>query len=123
MRKIFHLLFIALGAVFVLCAARFVQPTQLLKTKLHVTVRNELGNLVEGAKVALYSNKTDYDASKNQMATKNTNEKGIAVFSDLEEKVYFVNVEKGAANNFDAATQTDTLKASRVNKVTIIISE
>jgi hypothetical protein len=121
MRKLFYLM--SVSVVFVLCSAKFIQPTQLLKTKLHITVRNELGNLVEGAKVALYSNKTDYEASKNQMLSKNTNEKGIAVFSDLEEKVYFVNVEKGAANNFDAATQTDTLKSSRVNKVTIIISE
>lgn len=118
-----RLLFGAASILFLLCAARFMQPMQLLKTKLHVTVRNELGNLVEGAKVALYSNKTDYEASKNQIASKNTNEKGVAIFSDLEEKVYFVNVEKGAANNFDAATQTDTLKASRVSKVTIIISE
>jgi hypothetical protein len=98
-------------------------PTQLLKTKLHITVRNELGNLVAGAKVQLYAGKTDYEASKNQMATQTTNDKGIAIFSDLEEKSYYVNVEKGSANNFDAATQTDTLKASRTNKVTIIISE
>ena len=118
-----RLLFGGASILFLLCAARFVQPMQLLKTKLHVTVRNELGNLEEGAKVALYINKTDYEASKNQIAVKATNEKGVAVFSDLDEKVYFVNVEKGAANNFDAATQTDTLKASRVNKVTIIISE
>lgn len=114
-----------LGSVLcaVLVSMTFIKPTQLLKTKLHVTVRNELGNLITGAKVQLFATKADYDASKNQLTTKDTNEKGIAVFTDLEEKVYFVNVEKGEANNFNAATQTDTLKVSRTNKVTIIISD
>lgn len=98
-------------------------PTQLLKTKLHVTVRNELGNLVQGAKVQLFVSKEDYEVTKNAVATKTTNEKGIAVFSDLEEKSYFVNAEKGAANNFDAGAKTDTLRESRTNKVTVIISE
>ena len=118
-RKIWFLTLVLMGSM-VLSA---YMPCQLLKTKLHVTVRNELGNIVEGAKIQLFVNREDYDASKNQIDTKVTDKKGIAVFSDLDEKVYFVNVEKGAANNFDAATQTDTLRANRTNKVTIIISE
>jgi hypothetical protein len=61
--------------------------------------------------------------AENKIAIKGTNEKGVAVFSDLDEKVYFLNAKKRVANNFDAASQTDTLKASRVNKVTIIISK
>ena len=68
-------------------------------------------------------NKADYEASKNHIGNKNSDSKGLVVFSDLEEKVYYLNVEKGEANNFDAATQTDTLKASKTNKVKVIITE
>lgn len=114
---------IASSILFVGITMSMTFPSQLLKTKLHVTVRNELGNLVEGAKVQLFSSKQDYEATKNAIATRTTNEKGIAVFTDLEEKFYFVNAEKGASNNFDAAAKTDTLRESRTNKVTIIISE
>lgn len=121
MKNIFATLAAGILLIGLVTAMRF--PSQLLKTKLHVTVRNELGNLVEGAKVQLFASKEDYEVTKNAVATKTTNEKGIAVFSDLEEKVYFVNAEKGAANNFDAGAKTDTLRQSRTNKVTIIISE
>lgn len=119
------ILFFGLGflAFMLLGSMRTAKPNQLIKTKLQVMVLNQLGNLVEGATVKLYANKADYEASKNHIGNKNSDNKGLVVFSDLEEKVYYLNVEKGEANNFDAATQTDTLKASKTNKVKVIITE
>lgn len=112
---------ISLLFIFLLTGSAF--SFQLFKTSLKVNVRNELGNLVNGAEVTLYENKEDYEKSENPLAEKTTDEKGNAVFEDLQAKVYFINAEKGDANNFGAGEKTDTLTAKRMNKVTIIISE
>ncbi len=119
-----NLLLAFLAFALLLCGAfTLIRPTQLVKTKLHITVRNELGNLVEGAKVQVFATKSDYEKTINELASKLTDKKGVAMFSDLGEHVYYINVEKGEANNFNAATQTDTLSPHKINKVTIIISE
>ncbi len=95
---------------------------QLLKTSLQVTVRNELGNLQEGVDVQLYESAEDYNNNENAIGEKQiTDSKGRANFKNLESKVYFVNAEKGEANNFGGAEKTETLAANKVNKVTIII--
>lgn len=112
---------ISLLFIFLLTASAF--SFQLFKTSLKVNVRNELGNLVNGAEVTLYESKEDYEKSENPLAQKSTDVKGNAVFEDLEAKVYYINAEKGDANNFGAGEKTDTLTAKRMNKVTIIISE
>jgi hypothetical protein len=123
MKKNIQILLFAVSSIALLSSYLLVKPSQLIKTKLNITVRNELGNLVEGAKIQLFATKEDYDKTVNELASKLTDKKGVAVFTDLGEHVYFVNVEKGEANNFNAATRTDTLSAHKINKVTIIISE
>lgn len=99
------------------------QPKQLLKTKLQITVRDELGNLVKDAEVRLFKTQEDYDKEENPVGeTLKTDDKGKITFDDLEPVTYYVVVEKGDLNNDGAGTQTGKLTASRVNKVTIIIS-
>jgi hypothetical protein len=39
--------------------------SQVLTTKLQITVRNDAGNLEKDVKVSLYRTKEDYEASKN----------------------------------------------------------
>lgn len=124
MSKVFIYSFIALLGVGFIVSKLSGSPKQFLKTRLQITVRNELGNVVEGAKIQLFGTKADYDASKNAVTeTRLTNKKGEINFDDLEKRVYFVNAEKGSANNYNAGVQTDTLKPNRINKVTIIITE
>jgi len=124
MSKVFIYSFIGLLCIGLIVSKLNGSPKQFLKTRLQITVRNELGNVVEGAKIQLFATKADYDASKNAITeTRLTNKKGEINFDELEKKVYFVNAEKGDANNFTGGVQTDTLKPNRINKVTIIITE
>lgn len=100
----------------------FNTPTQLFKTSLRLTILNELGNPVEGAKVTLYHNQEDYRQEQNAAsATQTTDNKGRVKFSDLEPKVYFVEATKDDMSNAGAGVQTDTLQENRMNKINIII--
>jgi hypothetical protein len=99
----------------------FEVPTQLLPTKLRVTVRDHLGNLVSGATVTLYRTEDNYRDNENPVQTGTTNEKGIVDFKDLETRSYFVDVRKGDMNNDGAGSKTSTLAPKKTNLVTIII--
>ena len=94
---------------------------QLLKTSLQVTVRNNLGNLEEGAAVKLYKTDEDYRNDTNLVAKATTDDKGRAKFTELAPTIYYLDVRKGDMNNFGAGIKTDSLVEKRMNKVTIII--
>lgn len=96
---------------------------QILTTKLQVTVRDDLGNLVEGAEVRLFKTEEDYNKEQNQVgATLKTDAKGKASFNELEPMVYYIIAEKGDKDNSGAGTKTESLTAKKVNKITLIIS-
>lgn len=94
---------------------------QIIKTQMHVTIRNELGNTEEGVTVQLFDKEEDYKAEKNVVAEGVTDEKGVAKFKELKAISYFVLARKGDKNNFGAGEQTGQLEAKRINKVTIVI--
>jgi hypothetical protein len=94
---------------------------QLIKTQLHITVRDDLGNTVAGSTVRLFEKEDDYNKEENAVAEGTTDEKGIVKFKDLNDISYFVLVEKGDKNNFGGGEQTGKLEAKRINKVTIVI--
>lgn len=98
-----------------------VSGFQLIKTQLNVTVRNDLGNTVEGATIKLYEKEEDYKNETNAVAEGMTDEKGVAKFKELKAISYFVLVEKEDLNNFGGGEQTGKLEAKRINKVTIVI--
>jgi hypothetical protein len=52
---------IVLVSLFFLLGFVPARKSDILPTKLEVTVRDELGNLVEGASVQLYKSQEDYD--------------------------------------------------------------
>lgn len=95
----------------------------IIKTKLQITILNNLGNIEKGATIQLFKTEEDYEQSINAIQTKVTDDKGKATFDNLEERDYYVLVEKGDMNNTDGGTKTEKLKAHRINKITIIISE
>ena len=114
-RNYLILLFTAL--VLLACA-----PSQIMKTSLRITVLNELGNPVEGAKVLLYNTEADYRNSENPVAeVAVTNNKGVANVKDLETKAYFIDVRKGDQNNHGGGIQTNVLQSGRINKINVII--
>lgn len=94
---------------------------QLIKTQLTITVRNDLGNTVEGATVKLYEKEEDYSKEENAVAEGTTDAKGVVKFKDLKDIAYFVQVEKDDLNNFGGGEQTGKLEEKRINKVTIVI--
>jgi protocatechuate 3,4-dioxygenase beta subunit len=117
MKKTVLIAFLALGATL----TSFDSPEQFLPTKLRVTVRDHMGNLVSGATVTLYRNEDNYRDNENPVQSATTNEKGYVDFKDLEPKSYFVDVRKGEMNNDGAGSKTSTLAPKKTNMVTIII--
>ncbi len=106
-----------LALTFLILASGF----QLIKTTLHLTVRDEVGNTVEGATVQLFENKDDYNAEKNAVAEGTTDAKGILKLKELNAISYFVIVRKDDKDNSGGGEQTGKLEAKRINKVTIVI--
>jgi hypothetical protein len=97
-------------------------PAQILKTKLKITVRNELGNAEENVAVQLFLTEEDYRKETNPATpVAFTDEKGEVKFNELVPRVYFVNAEKDDMNNVGAGVQTNKLEEKKLNKVTIII--
>lgn len=97
-------------------------PGQILNTSLRLTVINELGNPVEGAKVTLYHNQDDYREEQNPATeTQTSDKKGRVKFGKLEPKVYYILAEKDDMSNAGAGVQTGELQSGRINKSTVIV--
>lgn len=109
---------LALVLVFNLALAK---PAQLFNTSLTVTVRDELGNTVEGANVKLYLKEEDYTKEKNQIEEGTTDAKGIVKFKKLEPKSYFILCRKGDKDNTGGGEKIGELKKGEFNKVTVVI--
>lgn len=108
--------FTALLAFFIIAAS-----FQLIKTSLNVTVRDELGNTVEGASVQLFEKEDDYTKEQNVAAQAVTDKKGYVKIKDLKSMSYYVIVRKGDKDNSGGGEQTGKLEAKKMNKVTIVI--
>lgn len=118
MKKINSLLIIA--ALFSLSLVSF-RNHQIVKTQLHLTIRDELGNTVEGATVRLYEKEEDYTKEENHVAEGVTDDKGIVKFKELKAIAYYVLASKDDINNFGGGEQTGKLEPKRINKATIVI--
>lgn len=94
---------------------------QLVKTTLHITVRDELGNIVEGATVQLFETEDDYIKEENVVTEATTDKYGIAKLKNLKATSYFVIVRKDDKDNSGGGERTAVLEAKRINKVTIVI--
>jgi hypothetical protein len=105
----------------ILLFALTLGSSQILKTQLHMTVRNELGNTEAGVSVTLYATDADYEKEQNPVQSGITDEKGVVKFKELKAQEYFVLAKKGELNNFGGGEKTGALIANRINKVNIII--
>lgn len=95
---------------------------QLLPTGMRITVLNRMGNVVENAKVTVFSNRGDYENGENAVAGPAfTDKKGRVTFKNLEAKKYYVQVTKGDESNYGEAEQTGVLIKGKINKFNIII--
>lgn len=119
MKKLSSYTLLTLILVFMLSTASM--PIQVLKTKLHVTVIDDLGNPVEGAIVTIFSSAEDYQNNTNKLIVGTTNKKGIYQFKKLETKSYFLDVRKDQLKNDGEGVQTGSLAKGKINKVIVVI--
>ncbi len=108
-------------AAFLSLAAFPLAEAQIIKTTLNLTVRDELGNTVEGANVMLYETEANFKEEKNPAATGTTDKKGVVKFKELKAIPYYVIVRKGDKDNMGAGEQIGKLEANKINKATVII--
>ena len=101
--------------------AVFLSGFQLIKTTLHITVRDELGNIAEGATVQLFETEDDYLKEKNIVAEGTSDKNGIVKLKELKSIAYYVIVRKDDKDNSGGGERTAELEAKRINKVTIVI--
>ena len=94
---------------------------QLIKTTLHITVRDELGNIVEGSSVQLFETEDDYLKEENVATEGTTDKNGIVKFKDLKPIAYYVIVRHEDKDNSGGGERTAELEPKRINKVTIVI--
>jgi hypothetical protein len=94
---------------------------QLIKTSMNLTVRDELGNTVEGATVMLFEKEEDYTKETNIAAQGVTDKKGFLKLKELKAIKYFVIVRKDDKDNAGGGEQTGKLEENKINKVTIVI--
>ena len=106
---------------FLMAVVMLLSAFQLIKTSLNVTVRDELGNTVEGAIVQLFENEEDYTKEQNIAASGTTDEKGYVKIKELKAISYYVIVRKDDKDNVGGGEKTEKLEAKKMNKVTIVI--
>ncbi len=93
----------------------------LLPTKLRVTVIDGLGNFVEGATVTIYESEDDYRGNNNPIATTLSDEKGRALFKEVNPVSYYIDARKGDLRNDAEGVKTAPLEEGKLNKVNTII--
>lgn len=98
-----------------------IKPVQLFNTSLTVTVRDELGNTVEGASIQLFESEENYTQEKNALAEGTTDSKGAFRFKKIKATAYFVLVKKGDKDNAGGGEKIGKLEEGKFNKVTIVI--
>jgi hypothetical protein len=114
-------IFIALFSVIIIVGFSSFSDDQLIKTQLHLTIRDELGNTVEGVTVQLFEKEDDYKKETNASAEGKTDARGIVKFKELKPIVYHVIAKKDDKNNFGGGEETGKLQENKINKATIII--
>lgn len=112
--------FLLTGLMFILVFGSSFQG--FFKTSLEITIRDRLGNIVEGVKVKLYKTYDDFNDDVNFIGEpQQTNAKGKVLFKELEPIPYYISAVKGDNNNYGDGEMVDKLIENRRNKVTIII--
>jgi hypothetical protein len=108
-------------AVVLVLLSYTIAPSQIFKTSLTLTVRDEIGNVVEGASVKLFENQENYNKEVNAVAETTTDAKGIAKFKGIRPISYYVLVKKGDKDNAGGGEKIDKLDEGKFNKSTIVI--
>ena len=112
---------LSIRAFFALVILATAMSFQIIKTRLNITVRDDLGNIVAGASVQLFETEDDYNKEQNVAAQAVTGNDGKVSLKDLKDIQYFILVKKDDKDNVGGGERTDKLEANRINRVTVII--
>ena len=94
----------------------------MYSTSLRIKIHNELGNIEDSVEITLYKSKEDYRTEENPaFPTRYTDEKGRTTFKNIEPIIYYIHASKGKKDNVGKGVVSDTIKAGKLNKLTIII--
>ena len=122
MRKSFFLAAFVLMLAQVSSEGQVLIEAQIFNTKLRVTVIDDLGNVVEGAAVAIFATESDYINDEMPVAGPTlTNKKGRVTFKNLEEKSYYVDARFGDQSNEGSGVMTSKLEKGKINMVNTVI--
>lgn len=116
MKKIF-----LLSAVVVLTLVFTDAPAQIFNTSLTITVRDETGNVVEGAEVKLFKSEQDYLKEQNVVMEGTSDAKGLVKLKKMEALSYYIIVRKDDRDNSGGGEIIGKLEEGKFNKVTIVI--
>ena len=97
------------------------KPLQLFNTSLTVTVRDETGNVVEGASVKIFTKEENYTKETNPVEEGTTDAKGVVKFKKLNPQAYFILCRKDDKDNTGGGEKISPLKKGEFNKVTVVI--
>lgn len=97
---------------------------KLTPTSLEVTLKDNLGNIISGASVKLYSSLTDWSNGTNEVGTiQFSDASGKVKFNDLSNIKYYWFAEKDCQNNVNGGkTTTSALTANINNTFDVILS-
>jgi len=116
--RILSLLFL----IFFISSFHPAKQDQLFKTNLRLTVIDDLGNVVKGAKVTLYNNKEDYQKEKNPVAgPEYTDEKGRVKFKKLQPRSYYILATYKDKSNAWGGVKTQKLIEGKTNRFNTVI--
>jgi len=93
-------------------------------TSLELVLKDDLGNIVPGASVELYSSETDWNAGTNQIGTTLTSDaSGKVKFTNVSNIKYYWFAEKDCKNNVNGAiTSASPLTANTTNSINVILT-
>ena len=107
--------------VFLILLSVTPSEAQLFNTSLTLTVRDDLGNTVEGATVKIFETEQDYLAETKVFMEGVTDKKGVVKFKKLDGKSYFLLVRKDDMDNAGGGEKIGQLEEGKFNKATVVI--
>ncbi|MEM9896708.1 MAG: carboxypeptidase-like regulatory domain-containing protein [Bacteroidota bacterium] len=94
---------------------------QKKKSKLEVTVVDDLGDVVEDAKVSIYKSKMMFDKGNAPIYTEQTNKKGRVTFKNLAATEYYIAAIKGEKNNMGKSGRSGKLSKGKAKEINVMI--
>jgi hypothetical protein len=122
MSAVIAVIALTLGLSFTSCNKDEVTP--LTPISLELTLHDNLGNIISGAAVKLYTSQTDWSNGTNQFgSTQFSDVSGRVKFSDLSSMYYYWFAEKDCYNNVNGGVTTILpLTANKNNTYDIVLT-